>query len=106
MMICEISPAIRGLLLTETLILCFAEIFCVIAALLQRRGAKRAIRSGILLLCGYILFQLQFRLAHYISFPLPVWSKAHAAALLLPLALLTALTGNSLKGGTDDKGSC
>ena len=98
MMIYEISPAIRGLLLTGTLILCFAGIFCVIAALLQRRGAKRAVWSGILLLCGYLLFQLQFRLAHdmFYGSSLPVWSKAPAAALLLPLALLTALTGKTV----------
>ena len=51
MMICEISPAIRGILLTGTLILCFAEIFCVIAALLQHWGTKQAVWSGILLLC-------------------------------------------------------
>lgn len=58
-MICEISPAMRGILLTGTLILCFAEIFCVIAALLQRWGIKRAVWSGILLFFGYILFQLR-----------------------------------------------
>lgn len=98
MMIYEISPAIRGLLLTGTLILCFAGIFCVIAALLQRRGAKRAVRSGILLLCGYILFQLQFRLTHCLFYgvPLPAWSAAPAAVLFLSLALLAVLTGKTL----------
>lgn len=98
MMICEISPAIRGLLLTGTLILCFTEIFCVIATLLQHRGTKRAVQSGILLLCGYLLFQLQFRLARYMFYgsSLPVWSKTSAAVLLLPLAMLTALTGKTV----------
>lgn len=43
MMICEISPAMRGILLTGTLILCFAEIFCVTAVLLQRWGTKRTV---------------------------------------------------------------
>lgn len=42
-MICEISLAMRGILLTGTLSLCFAEIFCVTAVLLQRWGTKRTV---------------------------------------------------------------
>lgn len=95
---CELSPAIWGLLLTETLILCFAGIFCVIAALLQRRGAKRAIWNGLLLSCSYVLFQILFHVVRGNDYgrSLPDWSTVPAAALLLPPALLTVLTGRAV----------
>ena len=57
-MICEIPPAIFGLLLTAMLILCFAEMFCVIAMVLQHRGIWQTISAGILLIGGFTLFQL------------------------------------------------
>lgn len=98
MMICEISPAIQGILLTGTLILCFAQIFCVISALLQRWETKQTVWSGILLFCGYILFQLQFHLTRclFLGKPLPVWGVAPAAVLFLSLAMLAALTGKTI----------
>lgn len=98
MMLCERSPAILGLLLTGTLILCFTEIFCLIAVLFQRGSIKRVAWNGILLSCSYILFQMQFRLVQcvFYGFSLPAWSAAPDAALFLPLALLALLTGKAV----------
>lgn len=92
-MIWEISPALRGLLLTGTLLLCFGAIYCLLAALLQRRGGRRTVECGLLLLGGYVLFQLQFELCRRSFDVPPAWSAAPAALLPLALALLAVLTG-------------
>ena len=58
-MIWNIPPAVSGILLTLSLTLCFAELFCLIAFFVQHRSAFYTAFSGILLFFGYTLFQLQ-----------------------------------------------
>lgn len=91
-MICEIPPAIFGLLLTAMLILCFAEMFCVIAMVLQHRGIWQTISAGILLIGGFTLFQLTVNTAQVPGALLPAWSLKNKAILYISFLLLAGLT--------------
>lgn len=92
-MIFEISPDVRGVLLVISLILCFAQIFCVIDLSVQRRGLQHLILSGVLLFLGYVLFELQESIARRSpEDPLPAFARINALFLYGALVILAFLT--------------
>lgn len=92
-MIKDISPVVSGMLLAISLVLVFAEIFCLIALFMQRRGTRIITLSGILLFSAYTLFQMQESIARMEpGAPLPDWTRAPSVLLYGPLLLLSILT--------------
>ena len=92
-MICEISPAVLGLLLSITLLLLFAEIFCVIFLFLLHRDRRKTLCSCILLFCTFVLFELQDSVAEKEPIPhIPDFGRQRTALPVLFLLLFSGLT--------------
>ena len=92
-MIWNIPPAVSGILLTLSLTLCFAELFCLISFFVQHRSAFYTAFSGILLFFGYTLFQLQESIVNKDrAEPYPTWSRAPDWFLYVFLFALCVLT--------------
>lgn len=92
-MICEITPAALGLLLSITLLLLFAEIFCVIFLFLLHRDRRKTLCSCILLFCTFVLFELQESVAEKEPIPhIPDFGRQRTALPVLFLLLFSGLT--------------